>query len=83
MTRQLAVSTIDCLVWQTLASVMVPGYVIHQVVKATSWAIKGRFAGPQAQFIPVIVGLSAIPFIVKPIDHSVDMLMDHTYRKFV
>lgn len=72
LTRKLAVSTIDCLLWQTLASVMVPGYVIHQVVKATSWAIKGRFVGGQAQFIPVIVGLSAIPFIVKPIDYTVD-----------
>ena len=78
-------STIDCLIWQTLASVMVPGFVIHKVVKVTKWATvkSGMLAklGARSQFIPVAAGLAAIPFIVKPIDHGTDVFMDYTYRK--
>lgn len=35
------------------------------------------------QFLPVAIGLSSIPFIIHPIDHFTDYLMDNTYRKFV
>lgn len=82
MTKRLVTSSLDCLIWQTLASVLIPGFVIHKVVKATTWATKGRF-GPKGNLIPVFVGLFTIPFIVKPIDHGVDLLMDHTYRKLI
>lgn len=33
------------------------------------------------KWTPTFVGLGSIPFIVKPIDHLVDVLMDNTYRK--
>lgn len=83
ITRQLGISTLDCLVWQTLASVFVPGFVIHQFVKVAKIATQktDRF-GAKAKFIPVAVGLCAIPFIVKPIDHGVDLLLDHSLRKW-
>ena len=31
---------------------------------------------------PTLVGLAAIPFIIHPIDHSVDYVMDRTYRAY-
>jgi len=65
-----------------LASVFVPGFVIHKVVKLTKWGISGNTlkGNKMKKFIPVMAGLCAIPFIVKPIDMGVDLLMDKTYR---
>ena len=71
----------DCLIWQTLASVLVPGFVINRIVKASRIALpKGGFVG---SFGPTICGLAAIPFIITPIDKSVDYFMDETYRKYI
>ena len=89
MTKHCAIQSTDCLIWQTLASVLIPGYVIHQVVKATKWLTKRRsFAkiasiggGKLGKMLPVTAGLCTIPFIVQPIDHGVDLLMNHTFRK--
>ena len=64
LTPKLAISAGDCLIWQTLASVLIPGFTIHKVVKATTWGIKGRLTGVPASLIPVAAGLCAIPFIV-------------------
>ncbi len=36
---------VDCCIWQTLASVLIPGFVIHQVVNATKLAIQKAPAG--------------------------------------
>ena len=33
------------------------------------------------KFVPVMVGLSTIPFIVQPIDKLTDNIMDATFRK--
>jgi hypothetical protein len=31
-------------------------------------------------FAPTLIGLAAIPFIINPIDSSVDVLLDNTFR---
>ncbi|KAG1653956.1 hypothetical protein FOA52_008977 [Chlamydomonas sp. UWO 241] len=78
----------DCFVWQTLASVLVPGAIIHKVVEATSWGVAKAAPGKErllglvpASLVPVVVGLAAIPFIVEPLDHAVTVVMDATLRK--
>jgi fission process protein 1 len=79
------VATSDTLLWQTLASVMIPGATINLIVKATR-AVVPRLPGlpvVAATWMPTAVGLSSIPFIVHPIDSSVDFLMDHTVREWV
>ena len=35
------------------------------------------------KYLPVAIGLSSIPFIVHPIDHFTDYLLDNTYRKIL
>ena len=69
---------------------MIPGFVIHKFVKYSKLAIASPtltklsplFKRPNViTFGPTVVGLAAIPFIIHPIDHSVDLLMDNTYRK--
>ena len=64
----------DTLVWQTLASVLIPGFTINRVVWAAS---KVTAAGSR---LPTVAGLGSIPFIVHPIDHGVDWLLDTFLR---
>lgn len=78
-----AVDTADVLVWQSLASVAIPGAVINGVVRAARFAVgRSPVALPvvAATWIPTGIGLGSIPFIVAPIDHFVDLLMENTFR---
>uniref|UniRef100_A0A7S0LDM7 Mitochondrial fission process protein 1 n=1 Tax=Coccolithus braarudii TaxID=221442 RepID=A0A7S0LDM7_9EUKA len=72
--RSGALEAADTLLWQSLASVAIPGAVINRIV----WAA-GKFA-PPASRIPTIAGLCAIPLIIKPIDHGVDAALDTFVR---
>ena len=81
VSQQLAVRSADCLIWQCLASVMIPGWVIHKFVKYSKVAIASKqligmspfFKKPSViMYGPTVVGLAAIPFIIHPIDWFVD-----------
>ncbi|XP_037092177.1 mitochondrial fission process protein 1-like isoform X2 [Pollicipes pollicipes] len=80
-TRVLHVS-VDTLLWQALASVIIPGFTINRVCAATYWTL-GRTALPMAmrKRLTTAAGLAVIPFIVKPIDTLVDFGLDKTFRK--
>ncbi|XP_063388845.1 mitochondrial fission process protein 1 [Cydia fagiglandana] len=74
-------STGDALIWQTLASIVIPGITINRIVFYTGRALKGRPVTPAVQrFAPVAVGLACIPIIVTPIDRAVSLFMNVTYR---
>ena len=90
--RRMMVGTFDTLLWQSFASVFIPGYVIHTIVKVTKYSIT-RIIPQQRHvqlvvpifittWLPTIMGLGAIPFIVHPIDHSVDYVLDNTVRTY-
>ena len=72
---------VDSLLWQSLASVAIPGVTINLITKASS---KMMVAATQnktvRKFAPTVIGLSAIPLIIKPIDEFTDVLMDSTFR---
>lgn len=73
----------DALLWQTLASVLIPGQVIHGIVAFVGTAAK-MSANPRIpKWTPTGAGLVAIPFIIHPIDHLVTVLLDHTTRKWI
>jgi fission process protein 1 len=74
-------ATVDTLVWQSLASVAIPGFTINMIVKTSRSAVK-RVAVPilVADWLPTAIGLGSIPFIIYPIDYSVDYVMDSTVR---
>ena len=67
----------DTLVWQALASVIVPGITINRIV-----ALAGRACGsnPRLRLLPTALGLGSIPLIVEPIDTAVHYAMDATVR---
>jgi len=87
--------TADAMVWQTLASVLIPGATINAIVRCSRSAIQLASQNGMAQrfvpavivtnatlknWFPTVVGLSSIPFIVKPIDSLVDEILDHSLR---
>ena len=72
--RSPLVEATDTLVWQMLASVLIPGFTINRVVWAAS---RLTAAGSR---IPTLTGLACIPLIVHPIDTGVDWLLDATLR---
>jgi mitochondrial fission process protein 1 len=83
-------TTLDTLVWQLLASVLIPGATINGIVRIAQMAV-GRYhnhtttttAAFAQRWIPTTFGLLAIPLIVHPIDLAVDYIMDETIRPYV
>lgn len=78
------VSTVDTLIWQSFASVCIPGLAIHQIVKASRFAVtRSPVAVPVAltTWLPTFVGLGSVPLIIHPIDEFVDVMMDNSFRK--
>ncbi|XP_031626009.1 mitochondrial fission process protein 1 [Contarinia nasturtii] len=75
----------DVFLWQMLASVIIPGFVINRVTWGTGYLMKRNKKLPSIarKWLPTIVGLAAIPLIIRPIDNAVDHAMDRTYRKYV
>lgn len=77
-----AIVSLDTFTWQMLASVFWPGSFIRCVVNATSTALAlGHIDGDVAKALPTVVGLAAIPFIVKPIDGTIDTAMEMSVSK--
>jgi fission process protein 1 len=73
----LRIST-ETMTWQMLASVFWPGSIIRVIVNMAA-----HMAGDEHQFLPTLVGLAAIPMIVKPIDTTVDKLMETSISKVI
>ena len=59
---------IDTLMWQTLASVLIPGGTIFCVVRATKYLTQGS----KLTFLPTMAGLCSVPIIIHPIDNLTD-----------
>lgn len=80
--RRVGHAAVDALIWQTLASVVIPGFVINRVCALSLYVLRRTTKLPVTvnKWATAIVGLSCIPFIIKPIDRSVDVIMDVTLR---
>jgi fission process protein 1 len=73
----LRIST-ETLTWQMLASVFWPGSIIRVIVNMVA-----QMSGDEHHILPTLVGLAAIPVIVKPIDATVDKLMETSISKVI
>ncbi|XP_013144786.1 PREDICTED: mitochondrial fission process protein 1 isoform X2 [Papilio polytes] len=83
--KKVLIETGDALIWQTLASVIIPGYAINRICHHSQLYFKKhyrRFPILAINLMTVGVGLISIPFIVHPIDNGVTILMDLTYRRW-
>ncbi|KAE9107267.1 hypothetical protein PF007_g13098, partial [Phytophthora fragariae] len=77
-------ATIDTLAWQTMASVVIPGFTINRVVAMSSFAVQRavKTSPVVRRWAPTAIGLGVIPLIIHPIDSFVDVAMDQTVRKW-
>jgi fission process protein 1 len=79
-------ASVDTLIWQSLASVIIPGFTINRIVWASKKLMDSevltKIPGSAKKWAPTIIGLSFIPFIVHPIDEGVTRLLDMTIRQF-
>ncbi|XP_013791081.1 mitochondrial fission process protein 1-like [Limulus polyphemus] len=75
----------DTLIWQSLASVIIPGFTINRVCATSLFFLRKMTSLPPAtrKWTTTALGLGCIPFIVKPIDNFVDYLMDKTFRHWI
>lgn len=79
-----AIATLDTLVWQLLASVLIPGATINTIVRLSKFGVDQMNLGATAKkWVPTGIGLLSIPLIIKPIDQAVDYMMDETFRPYV
>ena len=83
--HQVFIAGIDTLIWQSFASVIVPGITINRMCALSLYVLKytTKLPAKAQKFITTGIGLACIPFIVKPIDLIVDFVMDETFRKAV
>ncbi|KAB0791371.1 hypothetical protein PPYR_09658 [Photinus pyralis] len=74
----------DTFAWQMLASVVVPGITINRTCAAAGYLLTYNRTLPSTtkKWIVTGIGLTMIPFIIKPIDHLIDRLLDGTLRKY-
>mmetsp|Transcript_5415 Transcript_5415/g.6341 ORF Transcript_5415/g.6341 Transcript_5415/m.6341 type:complete len:195 (+) Transcript_5415:23-607(+) len=79
------VAAFDTLLWQSLASVMIPGGTINIIVRASRFAMARStvFSAPVKKWLPTYAGIGSIPFIVQPIDSFVDYALDNTIRVWI
>lgn len=71
---------VETFIWQTLASVLIPGFTINRIVAGTQWAISKDVRNKLPQSVKLYgataVALLSIPLIVHPIDNLVDRIID-------
>lgn len=80
-TLDVAYQGLDVLLWQSLASVAIPGLVVNRTVSTARFCLHHARAPPSLLlWAPTALGLGVIPWIVRPIDDAVDTLMDSTFR---
>lgn len=76
-----SITAMDTLLWQSLASVLLPGITINQVVKLTKGLVFQSFQSNVIRAsVPTAVGLCTIPLIIHPIDELVDLGMNSWIR---
>lgn len=77
-----AINFMDRAAWHTGASMVFPAVTIHGIVKLTNKVITKNFSNMKwLRFMPACAGLISIPFIIHPLDHLMDFLMDNSMRK--
>ncbi|XP_045123379.1 mitochondrial fission process protein 1-like isoform X2 [Portunus trituberculatus] len=84
--RAVTHAAVDTLLWQALASVIVPGFTINRVCAASLVVLaKALPAVPlnTRKWVTTALGLGCIPFIVHPIDTGVHWAMDRSVRKYL
>ena len=74
----------DLTLWHLGASILFPAIIINRFVHGSSWILnKAKVTNKVAVYGPAIAAVILIPFIVHPLDHATDHIMDKTFRKAI
>ena len=84
--KRAMIKCIDQSSFHSMASLLFPSIAIHSVVKYTDKGLnlavaRGLKLPGFARFLPSILGIASIPFIIHPLDELADLVMDNTLRK--
>uniref|UniRef100_A0A1I7TJB5 Mitochondrial fission process protein 1 n=1 Tax=Caenorhabditis tropicalis TaxID=1561998 RepID=A0A1I7TJB5_9PELO len=82
-TKKVAIASVDTVLWQTFASVLIPGFTINRFCYFTNILLQKSTKLPTTlrKWTVTCLGLATIPFIVHPIDSFVEEAMNKTARK--
>lgn len=77
-------AVLDTFLWQGLASVAIPGFTINRICALSALILRKTSSLPPQvrKWTTTCIGLGAIPFIIHPIDRSVDYGMNKTIRQW-
>jgi fission process protein 1 len=75
----------ETMTWQMLASVFWPGSIIRVIVNMSDNMIANKLTENEqfAHVLATLFGLMAIPMIIKPIDTTVDKVMETSISKVI
>jgi len=73
----------DTFTWHILASMVLPAFTIHAIVEnSKKLFLKANIQKTSIKkYGPTFIGLCSIPFIIHPLDHFSDYIMNNTIRK--
>jgi len=80
------IAAFDTLIWQALASVIIPGFTINRICAASLLGlakVAPKVPLNTRKWMTTAVGLGVIPAIIHPIDSLVHFGMDNTTRKWI
>ncbi|VDM62100.1 unnamed protein product [Angiostrongylus costaricensis] len=82
--RKVSVAAVDTFIWQSLASVIIPGFTINRFCHFSGFLINrvSRWPTFVRKWIVTAAGLCTIPVIIHPIDSAVEIGMNETLRRF-
>jgi hypothetical protein len=75
---------LDLSLWHLGASILFPAITINRFVHGSTYVLnKANVGNKVAIYAPAIAAICLIPFIVHPLDHATDWLMDNSFRKYI
>lgn len=81
--EKVAYFVLDTSLWHSLASLILPAVTIHSIVKYSAKATKKITTNKSAcAWIPALLALGSVPFIIHPLDHLTDFVLDKAVRPF-
>ncbi|XP_012287949.1 mitochondrial fission process protein 1 [Orussus abietinus] len=81
--KRVFLSMSDTLLWQSFASVIIPGITINRLCASVRYALhRSKSSVLRSPWISTAAGLISIPVIIHPIDLGVEEVMNLTFRQW-
>lgn len=81
--EKVAYFVLDTSLWHSLASLILPAVTIHSIVKYSAKLTKKVTSNKKVcAWVPAILALGSVPFIIHPLDHVTDFVLDKAVRPF-